>query len=298
MLYLENKKRIVWLLLTLIFLGGAVLVESQEVKKDFVVSPAKVEVSLEPGESQEILIFVKNRLGEDKTFFVEKEDFAGSKDGQAAVLLGDERGIYSGKDYIEPQVEEIFIKEGEQESIPVKVSIPSDAETGGVYASVLIGTGNIEGTVNVLSRIGTLFFVTVSGEVEREGSLEEFVLKGNKKVVSRDSLIFHILYENNGNVHNNPYGIIEIKNMFGRKVDEIILDPWFVLPDSLRLREVVWEKEGLFGRYTANLKLNLGYENIVEEKSLSFWVISWWKLILSLVGLVIVVVVIKKIRRK
>ena len=58
------------------------------------------------------------------------------------------------------------------------------------------------------------------------------------------------------------------------------MEPFFAMPDSVRKREVKWDREWLFGRYTAFAGLNRGYQNIVDQKSLTFWIIPW-KLIIS-----------------
>jgi hypothetical protein len=84
-----------------------------------------------------------------------------------------------------------------------------------------------------------------------------------------------ILYENTGSVHVNPYGELSITNMSGDEVGFIELEPWFVLPTSLRVREITWDREFLLGRYTVNAKVNRGYDNIVDEVSVSFWVLPW-----------------------
>jgi hypothetical protein len=43
----------------------------------------------------------------------------------------------------------------------------------------------------------------------------------------------------------------------------------------LRLREFSWDREWLLGRYTATAYINRGYDDIVDEVSVSFWVLPW-----------------------
>jgi hypothetical protein len=66
-----------------------------------------------------------------------------------------------------------------------------------------------------------------------------------------------------------------VTNIFGEEVGFVELDPWFVLPKSLRVREITWDREMLFGRYTVTARVNRGYEDIVDEMSVSFWVLPW-----------------------
>jgi hypothetical protein len=84
-----------------------------------------------------------------------------------------------------------------------------------------------------------------------------------------------ITFENTGSVHLNPYGELSITNMFGEEVGFIELDPWFVLPQSLRTRDVAWERGYLFGRYTVTAKINRGYDNVIDEVVTTFWVLPW-----------------------
>ena len=63
--------------------------------------------------------------------------------------------------------------------------------------------------------------------------------------------------------------------MTGDEVGFIELDPWFALPKSLRTREVSWNRDLLIGRYKATAFINRGYDDIVDEVSVTFWVMPW-----------------------
>ncbi|NCT02032.1 hypothetical protein GW766_02155, partial [Candidatus Parcubacteria bacterium] len=49
----------------------------------------------------------------------------------------------------------------------------------------------------------------------------------------------------------------------------------FVLPASLRLREITWNREFLFGRYVVTARINRGYDDVIDEVTTSFWVLPW-----------------------
>jgi len=108
--------------------------------------------------------------------------------------------------------------------------------------------------------------------------LKEF--KTTSKFFEKGPIKFQLIFENNGRIHLAPYGIIEIYNMMGKKIDEVEVDPWFSMPDSLRFREVTWNRKFLFGRYVAKTSINRGYDGIIDQKEVSFWMIPW-KLILA-----------------
>jgi len=213
-------------------------------------------------------------------------------------LLGDEKGPYSVKNFIQPEINEFSLDLGEKITIPVKVSIPIDAEPRGYYGALIVSnepevlgdsqTTETEGKARLISRIGSLFFLRINGEGKEQGNLENFKIIGPGKAFYENRPSgFEISFKNTGNVHLVPHGKIIIKNILGKDVGEIPVDAYFSLPDSIRYREVMWQAGTGLGRYTANLSLYPGYGNENQEASISFWIIPWKILVATFVGLVI-----------
>jgi hypothetical protein len=90
-------------------------------------------------------------------------------------------------------------------------------------------------------------------------------------------------------MHLVPYGEIRVTNMLGDEVGVAPLDPWFVLPQSQRLREISWNREFLFGRYTATAQINRSYDDAVDSMHFTFWVLPW-KIVLAAFAVVFIVV--------
>ena len=280
------------------------------VYNDFVVGPGKYQVEMRPGESKVVNLIVTNRLGKDKTFQIQTEDFTGSRDVEkTVVLLNGERGPYSLKDYLSMASTTVVIGHAERVTIPVTVSVPTDAQPCGLYGSVVIstvttGTEQVPegqssiGTSPIVTRIGSLFFIRVAGEVKEELNLKKFSLRNEDTVIGSAPVNFDILYENNGTIHQNPSGYIRIKNIFGSEVGKVEVEPWFILPDSLRLREVSWDSAFLFGRYVATAEINKGYDKQMDVASVAFWVIPWKIILIAFIGLVIIVSIIRWLASK
>ena len=267
---------------------------------DFVLGPGKLELQLLPGQTKTVYINISNRMAETKRFEIDVEDISGSTDiNESVVLLGDDRGPYTLKDYISVPKYKFDLEPNLRVTIPVTVSVPKDAEAGGKYGSVLVKTvtteadpGSEDGAAPrsaIISRIGSLIFVTVPGETEIAGELKSFSTLNNKKWYEKGPIEFQILYENEGSLHLNPYGEIRISNVLGEDVGFVELKPWFALPQSLRSREISWNRDLLFGRYTATLNLNRGYDDIIDEAQISFWVIPWKIVATIFVGLFVVI---------
>lgn len=281
-----------------------------KVFNDFVLGPGKIEMVLAPGEKGTFDLLISNRLGTSKTFSLLEEDFTGSNDPkETVVLLGDDRGPYSLKNYLSIGTSTIEIAHGTRVRVPVSVSIPKNAEPGGLYGSVIVGTvskneavNNAGGVVSsnpVVTRIGTLIFIRIKGEVVENGKLSDFKLAGNKKIILDPSSIrFNLLFQNEGNVHLNPKGTIAIKNILGTTVGNIPVESWFAMPKSLRFREIEWKPSFLLGKYTAIATIDRSYGDLKDNLSLTFWVISWKILLGIFVVLMLIVVIVKKIFKR
>ena len=289
MIYFKHMKRFFFVFFSLVFL---LLPQVGFAAGNFVLTPAKIEAQVQPGERKEFSLVVINNSENTETFEAKVEDVSGGKVGDSpAVLLGEAKGPYSLKDFIQFSVPRLTLKQGERGQIPITVSLPQNVAPGGLYGAVIVRPLRAEAVTTgtqaeVVPQLAALLFVRVPGEVREAGTLEDFSVKKEEK---SDAYVFRVVYENSGTVYVNPYGRITIKNMVGRVVDTLVLDPWYVLPDSLRTREVTWAESGLFGRYTATLELNLGYGDIVQEKTVSVWVIPGYFWLLLVVILVAVI---------
>ncbi len=268
---------------------------------DYVVGPGKVEVTVAPGETVTRYISLTNRVSSDRTFEMTVEDMSGSADGtEAVVLLGDQKGPYSMRDYISFPTPMVTLDLGERVQLPVTITMPPNAEPGGYYGAVLVSTvqeseSEVTGAPRspIVARVGTLFFITVPGEAERASTLVSFDTINSERWFQSGPIDLQIVHENTGSVHLNPYGEVSVTNMLGEQVGFVELEPWFVLPKAMRLREISWDRELLFGRYTFTAKINRGYDNVIDESSLVIWVLPWKFLAAGFVALFLVTLLVR-----
>jgi hypothetical protein len=251
---------------------------------DFVVGPGRSEINLQPGQSKTVFISVANRISDDRTFRFEVVDVTGSADGASALsLVEGGRGPYSIIDYISFPEETITLKLGDRARVPVTVSLPPDAEPGGYYGSILVSTVQTGREATdialpsnpIIARVGSHVFLTVGGEQDLSGETIGLSTIPSTSWYTEGPINLGIAYENTGSVHLNPYGEITVTNILGEQVGYVELEPWFVLPKSLRTREVTWDREFLFGRYTVEANINRGYDDVIDTVTTSFWVIPY-----------------------
>jgi hypothetical protein len=192
------------------------------------------------------------------------------------------------------------------EKVSATLTIPSNAEPGGHYGVIRFSgqAPEIEGSgVGLAASAGTLILVRVSGQVDekldlltfsasRDGTLSGFFENG--------PLTFVVRTENKGNVHVKPSGQIEIRDMFGNKVETLKVNDVAgnVLPGSIRRFEATLDKQWLFGRYTADLAIGYGTNGQAITRTISFWVIPYKLIMIGLLALVTIVFILRTLIRR
>jgi len=282
--------------------------QNPRIDGDFVVGPGKHEIRINPGETSVKSITVTNRYDTERIFSIEIEDFTspnkGDNSGQVH-LLGEEKGPYSLKDYLIPDETSFVLQSGDRATIRVEIKIPEDATPGGLYGAVIIShkstdpleiarENEVNSGIAFRSRIASLFFVRINGDVFEEGELINF--NSDKKIYKSGPIKFNFTYNNSGSVYVNPYGVLEIKNLYGTLVEKINVSPYYVMPGAERLTTKIFDREFTMGRYKATLKLNRGYGDIIDEKTVVFWVLPIKMVAGILIGLFLLLVIIRAIR--
>jgi hypothetical protein len=220
---------------------------------------------------------------------VSTEDFA-LGDDKISVALNDEPNPYSLKPYLSTSQNQFTLTPGATQSITATIDLPAEVPPGSRYAAVIFEqVPGASGQSTVANRLGGLLLVKVDGEVEEGGKLANF----SYSPVRND---FIISFANSGNVYLNPYGFIEVKSLFGR-IDEIGVDPWFVLPGDERIREINWPQSRV-GVYRATLVMNRGYDNIIDRSTVWIWQVPWYLTTAFIIVLLALVVLVVKWRRK
>lgn len=272
---------------------------------DFVVEPAKIEFSLDPGETVTKQVTVTSRISGETEFTVSLEDFVGTEDGAYAVrLLGDEASPYSFRSAINPEVDRFTLSLGERITVPVTISAPASAAPGGYYTSVVIagdqGGAPAGGGANVVSRVAQLLFVRVNGEVEESGALLDFRMSPEGFWRAGGPFRFEALFQNSGSVHLAPYGAVTVRNLFGTTVAEVPVDAYYAMPKSMRYRTIDWPGKPMLGYYTAELELWKGYRLGADEPvkaSVSFFVLPWGYLLGAALAILAVWLIARYVRR-
>lgn len=284
------------------FSAGAVQAQSTGgVANGFRVSPVRSELTIEKGKSSAFTMTVENPTAVATTAKAVVNDFVASDDesGTPRLILDDK--AQAPKNSFKSIVSSIPDQElgpKEKKDITVNISIPEGANAGGYYGAVrFVPSQEAQGgNVGLTASVGTIVLVTVPGNLTEKldlvqmtaaqgGKAKSFITKGDVQVITR--------LKNDGDIHVQPFGRVEIKNMFGKAVASYDLnntDPRAnILPGSTRKFEDQINYKKWFGRYTisANIGYSQGSGNIVSAQT-SFWYMPAWSLYV-LFGLVVVI---------
>lgn len=277
----------------------------------FPVGPAKFELDTKPGETHLEVIFVQNRFGKERSFKVEVEDFQGSLNNpqQTVILQGANDGEYGARAWLQPDAWEFTLEHGDRARIIVAVRVPEDADPGDHYASFLVtalpdeeptaeALDKTQPNIQVLSRVGVNFLINVEGEVQKSGQLES--LESYRSWYEHAPIEFRTVFRNEGTVRLTPQGEGVITNMFGTTIDTIPINSYDVLRNSVRGMSYSWQPKNVFliGKYTFSLTIHRGYNDVIDTKSVSFWVIPWKMLSAVIVIFVLLIVLLRYLQKK
>ncbi len=224
---------------------------------------------VKPGDFISRELRVTNKSGQELEMYAYLRDFraADEKGSPELIVPGTESGNYISS-WINITSEPIKFAPGEEISVPFTISVPDNVGPGGYYGAIVFGTqapktkpGEAEkgAAVGIAQQATSLILLRVEGETDERADIREF--KTDKGVYSAPFKVdFTTKIENLGNVHIQPAGLIEIKNMFGKKVASLMVneDRNNVLPNSNREYKNSWEENFGFGKYEASLALSYG----------------------------------------
>lgn len=268
-------------------------------KLTLTITPPLFQMAISPGEVWRSSLKIVNTNPYDLTVYAGTMNFeAGGEEGQGRfvpILESDASRVSmdgtrhdsaesSLAKWIEITPDQIFIPQGKSADVPFTVRIPPDAEAGGHYAAILVGTRpqneNANGAnVLVSSQVSSLFLVRVNGDIREEGYIQEF--RTSRTFYENPDIDFILRFANTGNVHLKPQGEIAIFDMWGREMGKISIneksDFGNVLPRSARKFIFNWQRESNIlevGRFKAVAAISYGEDarqNI--SRVVYFWIL-------------------------
>lgn len=270
------------------------------------VFPSKLEMTAEPGTSQEFDISVRNFRPVEELLTVYFMDYYINPDNQ---FVFEEPGHYSYScaSWLSTETPVFVAPAGERKATKrFKLTVPHDAEPGGHYGIIFFeqvlpeDTGEI---VTMNARIGAVILVTVPGEIVREGVIESVSVTSTwfwpaRKILGlpESRTRYRVVFHNKGNVHLTVKGTLTYTPTFGWGAGAVDLGEITVLPKTERYLEETIPGPPLLGSYKVQAEVLYGpslYEfDTTKTKTSTFnsYPLSLLLIPLALATLIIVIV--------
>lgn len=233
-------------------------VSAQAVGQGIEVSPPSQEVSVDPGKTISVKAKVRNPSSKELSIETRIEDFTAKGDQGQIELLAN--SPYSITSWTTVTPDKFTLAPGEQKEVTATVTVPSTS-AGGRYGSFVfkVVPENVqEGATAVSQEIASLFLIKVSGPVTEKVTLKEI----NTPAFSEFGPVpMELKFQNEGNVHVKTYGLVNVTDMFGNKVSDIVVSGTNVFPGAERVVTAELKNTFLFGRYTATALMYYGSQN-------------------------------------
>jgi hypothetical protein len=262
------------------------------------VSPVRTDLTMAPGETKDITVYIKNVSPSPVDLKVFANDFkARDETGSPALLLNGENYPHYGlKRYMITPSGTIRLAAGERKAVSVQVKLPAGVKPGGYFGAVRFGPADSDvsssRTVNLSANVASLVLVKVPGQVNEQLTLTGFGAEqdghGGKFFTSKRNLQAAVRFENIGDLQEEPFGKILLKK--GSTVIQSYeinnVEPkGNVLPGSIRRFSVNLDKLSNFGKYQVEGNFGYGSKGQLITASSTFYIIP-----LSLVIAVLVII--------
>jgi hypothetical protein len=235
------------------------------------VSPVHTDLTIQPGNSATVDVFITNVTSQTTTFQVFINDFVASGDesGNPALILdeGKSAPTHSLRQFV-PKLNNVTLAPSEQKNIKVPVSIPADAPAGGYFGAVRFSADSQDTAgknVSLSASVASLILVKVPGDYKEQMSIESIDTRNKDKIHSiftkSKGIDGVVRIKNSGDVQEVPFGKLTVTKMGGKVVYSTEVNSGEaagnVLPGSVRKFAVPLKNIGSFGKYT--VQADLGY---------------------------------------
>jgi plastocyanin len=282
------------------FVLGSVPAMAQDF--DLTVVPAKVELTVQPGQTLDFTITLMNRSSEPLELMVYPMDYYVNPDN---TYVFEEPGYYtySCSRWVQVMHERVTIPPDSQLEELFRLNIPQDAEPGGHYGVLFFQDAREpppEQGARPSPRVGSLLLLTVPGDIVREGSITGFEVQNDFLSLwgpgedgglgwPAKSIGYHLEVENSGNVHITVYAEIRYWSRFGFGTGSLELGFMTILPGTVRYFDGYLPSPPALGIYKAEALMTYGPDqatfDVEKRAETSFTVIPVLWILFIILGL-------------
>lgn len=237
-----------------VYLAIHSITSAQSASQGLEISPPSQEITVDPGKTITVKAKINNKGTNKVTIAARVEDFtAKGNDGQIELLTNSPYSIIS---WTTIDTKSFTLAPGTQKEVTATVKVPKTA-AGGHFGAIVFKTqaGPSKTSTTVSQEIASLFLLKVTGTVQEKLQLQSLHAPAYSEF---GPIPLTMNFANSGNVHVKTYGLINVTDMFGKKVADIVVPGVNVFPNANRAVQATLDKQFLFGKYTATALMYYG----------------------------------------
>ncbi|PIR74630.1 MAG: hypothetical protein COU35_01470 [Candidatus Magasanikbacteria bacterium CG10_big_fil_rev_8_21_14_0_10_47_10] len=277
-----------------IILGLIALVLAAPTVHALTVAPLKHTVTLDPGGQTTVPIFIVNDGDKAVRVQAQIEGFSVDPDTQNIQYNVPDAATA----WIQADRTDISLAPGEHDQINYQLLVPADALPGAHYLTLFANEqASSQDQISFGTRVGTLLFLYVAGDIEEEIVTQEF--RSARTWYTAHSASFFLRVKNTSNIHVIPQGTFTLTNWRGNEIvssdinsagDKILAGgEWARAFEDIRLPVTA------IGKVRARIYVQYGLSHKVLSDEITVWYIPRWLYIVG--GIAIVILLLAGIER-
>lgn len=270
-----------------------------QTRVSFKLSPTTIEDNIDPGTDRAFVLHVQNLGDAPAKLFPLARNITG--------IGSDLHPIYSDQkdtegnelaSWITYKETQLDVSAGETKDLHFSIHFPKSAQPGSHMAGIFISdksSGDVKNGSAIGFEVGSILNFRVAGDIIEDTQIREFY--SSKTIYNIADVGFTVKVENRGNVLAKPRGLIDITNMFGKKVASILVNDSAagVFPKTTREYKASWKPDDIqMGRFEAVVALAIEGVNGTQTISrvVQFWVLPMNILMPFFGGLLFVIILV------
>ena len=258
-------------------------------KVSFNLSPTTIEDKVEPSSEHSYSMRVENRGDQGTVLYPVARNIATiALDHQPVYVEGADANATELASWITYSESMLDVPAGGSATLHFTVKFPADARPGSHLAGLFLTQKppDLKEGSAVGFDIGAILHFQMAGDVKEDTRMRAFLT--DKLIYGSPNVIFTVEAENKGNTLSRPQGLIDITDMFGKKVESLLVNEtaYVISPNSTGKYEVKWQPEGfVIGHVEAVVALVIPLVDGGNQTISS--VTSFWILPMNIIGPVV-----------
>ena len=282
-------------------------------------TPERIETEVYPGVPQTEKLTLLNETGTTISVVLQpvELDLTGAEYGRASFFLNTVDTPSVSWISVEPR--QFVLESAATQNVRVTLSAPATSSgslVAGIAATFRPVRSDEEGSIVLNGVTGPFVFARVlSRESEIAGTITALHLAKGSRVISYLPVPVEVSFANTGSVHLEPSGTIDVRDIFGRLADTLVINPdqSIVLPGTTRQLNARWSgvvsttkepssalwaelKHIRLGPYTFTAEMSYGDDSVSTAQRMLI-VFPWRSFVILLSVLVGIVVAKRRLQR-